>query len=286
MQKWRLLTLLLDDPYRNMAVDESMLIACEKGFSPPTLRFYSWRPSAVTTGCSHKNVEDVIDTAGLRSFNIPLVRRPTGGGILFHYNDLSYSIISDKTHRGLSRPIDSYRAIHNSFLNSFKAIGLKGQFRFCEKSSARNNLCFLNHTRFEVVVGDKKVLGSAQRWLRNSFLQHGSIFLEPPPSEILRFFKGLDEEEVSRNIFWLKDYVDSICINDLVDSFLDYFSCTSGIKFTPAGLTPFEEMYADKLLKEKYGRDSWNIRGEQRDCRLSIDEPFFNHKPSIINHKS
>lgn len=267
MESWRLLRSSGDNPYENMAIDESLLIACEKGFSPPTLRFYSWRPSAVTTGYSHKRLEEEIDTTGLKSLGIPLVRRPTGGGILFHYNDLSYSIVSNKTHGGLSKPIGSYITIHNCFLESLKTIRVNARLRPDKRSSVRNNLCFLNPARFEVLVDDKKVLGSSQRRLRNSFLQHGSIFLEPPPSEILRVFKGLDEEEVLNSIFWLKDYIGSNSINDLVESIVDHFSYTLGIKFTTAGLTPFEEMYVDRLLKEKYGKESWNMRGE-----LSIED--------------
>jgi lipoate-protein ligase A len=156
----------------NMAIDEASLEAARV----PSIRFYRWQSPALSFGYFGK-FTDVAHYAAERD----LVRRWTGGGIVFHGKDLTYSIVippSDPVFSESSRSI--YGAIHAALRNALVADGKPAELTpdVVDREAAiidRGYSCFANPVRADVMLNGRKVAGAAQRRTRRGLLQQGSI---------------------------------------------------------------------------------------------------------------
>jgi lipoyl(octanoyl) transferase len=161
----------------NMAIDEALL----EYATAPSVRFYRWRSPALSFGYFGK-FSDVAIYAAERD----LVRRWTGGGIVFHGEDLTYSIVipvSDPAFNESSIAI--YEKIHRALAEALNGIGrrteLVGSARCAEPrkhsghSGVPANNCFANPVRADVMMDGHKVAGAAQRRTCRGLLQQGSI---------------------------------------------------------------------------------------------------------------
>ena len=147
------------------------------------LRFYRWSVPTVSFG-KHQRVEGVLDKANYRRLGLDWVKRPTGGRAVLHDDDeLTYSVISsDSEFFGSGSIGDSYQLIAKALVDGLKRVGVTVQTASRKNVSSsrghqreRKNPCFLSASRDELIVGDRKLVGSAQHRLKRSFLQHGSI---------------------------------------------------------------------------------------------------------------
>jgi lipoate-protein ligase A len=162
----------------NMAIDEALLEAA----STPIIRFYRWRSPALSFGYFGQ-FGDVASSAGERD----LVRRWTGGGIVFHGDDLTYSIVipaSDPVFDESSMAI--YERIHRALADALNGVGERAVVAgggdsggiASLKSSAVSGSgynCFANPVRADVILHGRKIAGAAQRRTRRGLLQQGSI---------------------------------------------------------------------------------------------------------------
>jgi lipoate-protein ligase A len=158
----------------NMAIDEALL----EGLTVPTVRFYRWHFPALSFGYFGKFI-DVANYAVERD----LVRRWTGGGVVFHGDDLTYAIVipqSDPFFAESSRSI--YAAIHTALRDALAANGDRAELAAAagvvDAGSAiidRGYSCFANPVRADVMLNGRKVAGAAQRRTRRGLLQQGSI---------------------------------------------------------------------------------------------------------------
>jgi len=162
----------------NMAIDEALL----EHATVPSIRFYRWHSPALSFGYFGKFAH-VVCYAGQRD----LVRRWTGGGIVFHGDDLTYSIvipandnafsessmaIYEKVHRVLCDAVganEKRRAVVAGGGNPGAADAIRIAF------SAGGYNCFANPVRADVIVDGRKIAGAAQRRTRRGLLQQGSI---------------------------------------------------------------------------------------------------------------
>src|SRR5258705_583623 len=106
----------------NMAVDETLLHNAP-GIGKPVLRFYSWSEPAASFGYFQRYA-DVANATSLR----PLVRRPTGGGIVPHDRDWTYSLVFPPSHSWYAlKAIESYRRLHEWICNAFQTTGITAE---------------------------------------------------------------------------------------------------------------------------------------------------------------
>lgn len=154
-------------------MDEALLIQCmSEGLA--TLRFYAWTEPAATFGYSQRYA-DVERLTRLR----PLVRRPTGGGLVPHDRDWTYSLaVPPGTDWYELAAVDSYRRIHSWLVDSLRALGLETELAPCCRKEQPGQ-CFVGHEQFDVLWCGKKIAGAAQRRNRLGLLIQGS--LQPPP---------------------------------------------------------------------------------------------------------
>jgi lipoate-protein ligase A len=175
MERWRLVTTYGASPTFNMGLDAALLANPD---APPTLRFYTWRPDTVSLGYFQR-VEDVPAAREARA----LVRRITGGGAIHHEHELTFSIALPASHPLFYGPIaDSYVRVHEAIADGLAEYGhaaeLRGE-RQLASDRPGTGMCFHRSTALDLVWGDRKGVGSAQRRSRGRVLHHGSIKLGP-----------------------------------------------------------------------------------------------------------
>ena len=170
---WYLLQSGPGSPAFNMALDEAMLEAMPR-LNRPMLRFYSWTEPAASFGYFQKFAE-VERLTRLR----PLVRRPTGGGIVPHDADWTYSLAFPTTDAWYSlAAMESYRHVHQWLQSAFAKINLTAGLAPCARKAGPGQ-CFAGCERFDLLYHGQKIAGAAQRRTRNGLLIQGSV--QPPP---------------------------------------------------------------------------------------------------------
>lgn len=160
-----------------MAVDEALVGSANRAGQGGVIRFYQWRPATISLGY-FQHLRDRKSHAG--SLNCPVVRRSTGGGAIIHDRELTYSLTLPVRRHVDAGLRDHYLAFHQALIDSLRDFGVRA--RLCESrrraiSQHEPFLCFLRRTDGDVLIGETKIAGSAQRRHRRSLLQHGSILL-------------------------------------------------------------------------------------------------------------
>ena len=173
MESWRLITTWGAAPGFNMGLDEALLESFE---SPPTLRFYTWRPDTLSLGYFQR----FADVAGTDRAGA-VVRRITGGGAIHHVHELTFSItasLDDPVYRG---PVaESYARVHEAIRAALAEIGVPAQARGARdlvSDREGTGMCFHKSSAEDLVWGSRKGVGSAQRRKAGRVLHHGSIKL-------------------------------------------------------------------------------------------------------------
>jgi lipoate-protein ligase A len=159
-------------------MDEALLEAIAR-LQKPTLRFYGWTEPAASFGYFQK-FSEIERTTPLR----PLVRRPTGGGLVPHDADWTYSLAFPTHHEWYSlSAIESYRRAHEWIQMAFADLKIPTELAsYCRKSEPGQ--CFVGYERLDVLWHRKKVAGAAQRRSRLGLLIQGSV--QPPPVSVQR----------------------------------------------------------------------------------------------------
>ena len=162
----------------NMAIDEALL----EYATVPSIRFYRWHSPALSFGYFGKFAH-VACYASERD----LVRRWTGGGIVFHGDDLTYSIVIPANDNAFSESSMSiYEKVHRVLCDAVGANGKRAvvagggnpggaadTIRIAFSAGGYN--CFANPVRADVIVDGRKIAGAAQRRTCRGLLQQGSI---------------------------------------------------------------------------------------------------------------
>lgn len=162
----------------NMAIDEALLEFAPQ-FSQPVLRFYGWTETAASFGYFQKFAE-VESVTPLR----PLVRRPTGGGLVPHDADWTYSVTIPPQHPWYElRAAESYRRMHEWILRAFASLDVATELApGCRKEIPGQ--CFAGYEKSDLLSLGRKIAGAAQRRSKTGLLIQGSI--QPAPRTVSR----------------------------------------------------------------------------------------------------
>lgn len=268
---WRLIdTGPLDGP-SNMALDEALLDSFDPDSSLPVLRFYGWSPPALSLG-KFQRADEVLRLDRCAEAGVPVVRRITGGGVIFHADEVTYSLVCGERHLLSARSIKvSFRFLCGFLIEGYRRLGLDPTFAVDgetggERLGVRTPFCFAGKEEYDILVKGKKLGGNAQRRLKRAIFQHGSIPLvnraeegasfmaEPPPgigystTSLSQCGIGATPEELKRL---------------LAASFAAIF----GVELKPEEPSVDEQRRAGRLLEKKYRLSVWNLDG-----RLEGDE--------------
>jgi lipoyl(octanoyl) transferase len=163
----------------NMAIDEALLEAVAGTAGPAYLRTYGWTVPSLSLGYFQKLAEARADP---RFQSVPLVRRLTGGGAIWHHHELTYALVVPATHP-LARPSTKlYHAVHSAIVRALSQRGIPAERRgnlalAPQVYEKRHLLCFTDPDPEDIVTRGIKIVGSAQRRRGGAVLQHGSVLL-------------------------------------------------------------------------------------------------------------
>ena len=254
---WRLLPLSVHEPAMNMAIDEAILVARARGLVPNTLRFYRWDPSAVSLGLNRPVEEDVYVDA-CRRLGVAIVRRPTGGGTVYHDRDdeITYSVVADARSLGNPDVPGSYAIICSGLIRACELLGLRAQLHPGGPRQCPN-----------VIISGKKISGNAQAWRGNIILQHGTFLVQVDLERmftVLRVPWSDDVEEVvrvaERKITSVeRELGRPVSVQEAYEALVRGFREALNIELEEGELTDFERQLAQRLYEAKYSRDEWNL---------------------------
>ena len=270
MDTWRL---LLTPPARgawNMAVDEALLESVGRGASLPVLRLYAWQPPCLSLGYAQPFTD--VDLPRLKERGWELVRRPTGGRAILHTDELTYSVIAPPDEPRLAGTLlESYNHLAQALLAALRLLGLPVEMQ--ERSAASqagntNPVCFEAPSTYEITVGGKKLVGSAQARRKEGILQHGSLPLSGDLARITQALVFPDEAARARaaeRLLARAATVESVlgrpvAWEEAAQAFTAAFHETLNLDLQRRSLTPDEEARAEELAESKYAQPRWTER--------------------------
>ncbi|HSH05184.1 MAG TPA: biotin/lipoate A/B protein ligase family protein [Anaerolineae bacterium] len=188
---WRLIISPPQDGATNMALDEAIADAVIAGEAPPTLRFYSWDPPCLSLGYAQE-WDEVVDEELCEKLGWDVVRRATGGRAILHTDELTYSVAAPKSEpRVAGGVLESYQRLSFALLHGLKLMGLEPARAqpYYEDQGEQGPACYDGPSNYEITIGQRKLLGSAQKRLKQGgVLQHGTL---PLTGDITRIAQGL-----------------------------------------------------------------------------------------------
>lgn len=220
------------DVFEQMAADE---VTCEALPAPYVLRFYNWASPGVTFGYSQRrnNVGEAVTASGTPIADI--VRRPTGGGIVFHESDLTFSFIF-RSPGVYFEPGKTYDRLHSAISAEYSRLGIPfGLLSEKTKDYSVNDPvmdCFSKPVDKDILYNGKKVLGGALRKLGDYMLYQAS-FQAPDARSAAKRHK-----------------------NAIIKALGEEF----GLKWESAAIPPEALERTRRVAREKYRADGWNRR--------------------------
>jgi lipoate-protein ligase A len=261
----------------NMAVDQALFAGVQAG-GASVLRLYRWCPACLSLG-RHQRALGVYDPERARARGIDVVRRPTGGLAVLHDAELTYAVVAPVRPLGGARA--AYRSINQALVSALRSLGVPADMGSGEATHTPHpdavHPCFERPAPGEVVVGTRKLVGSAQRVERHTLLQHGSILLSGTQDEVVGLqsttgcqpLAGTETEVLGPQAAMGGGLRGEVTLADLLgeappwprllEAIRDAFSATFGIRFAPAALEPAEKLAVASELA-RFGTDSWTWR--------------------------
>lgn len=244
---WRFLDTGINNPYMNMAIDEGIVQAFSKK-ELPILRFYDWSEPAISIGYSQRAGE-VLEVDLCKKEGIPIIRRPTGGGVVFHGIDITYSVILPKTFTANIQ--DTFLWIQSNIKKGLEALGINVNL-YNIKESSPLRYCFTSPNISDLMAGGRKLAGLAGRRIKGKILCQGYIYYRDAFG-MVKFVKGLNElNKKAVNIQTLLD-IDQDTIKKHIAQ--NWPQALIGDR-----LNNKEEKLIADLYEEKYSQDEWNYR--------------------------
>lgn len=178
----RVVPLEAGDGPTNMALDEALLESVAADPSMAVVRTYTWSVPTLSLGYFQPIARAEAEP---RWRDVPIVRRPSGGGALWHDREVTYAVVVPKGHPLSRRTGDLYRAVHGAIAGLLIERGIDARRRGEDEATSPGAdapfLCFADRDAEDVVAGRFKLVGSAQRRRSGAVLQHGSVLLARSP---------------------------------------------------------------------------------------------------------
>lgn len=247
--EWRLLRDGVREAHHHFAVEEALARLVDEGRSPPTLRLRQVHP-AVFVGV-YQNTWAEVDVDYCQSHGIQIVRRANGGGAVYH--EMGSFCFSAFFRRAMFP--QSEEELYKLF--AAPAILTCADYGIAARFQGRNDL----------LVGERKIYGSAQFALYDAFVQSGTFLVNidfavmeralTPPA--LKFTDKPARSIRERVTSLARELGHELETGEVMDRFAAHAAQALGIELVPGNLTPEEQALAAKLLDVKYSTDAWNF---------------------------
>lgn len=260
MESFRLLKLATHNAFVNMAVDEAILTARTVGKAPSTLRLYQWNPSAVSIG-KNQQAENEVHLDNCRKLGVSVVRRISGGGTVFHdsQGEVTYGLIATTSELGVRDNVAVYAKVYDGIKDALRILGITADFNEGDQKNCPN-----------LTVKGKKISGSAQICKRDTVLQHGTLLLDVDLEKMFTLIRVpwaktcMEVVNVAKNrITSVKNELGhAVSAETAANAIAVGFKNALKMEIGEGELTKFEQQLAEKLRKEKYATDDWNLHAK------------------------
>lgn len=255
-REWRLIREEVREGPIQMALDEVAAETAAVG-GPRTLRVYRWDPSTLSLG--YRQDPSTVDWAFCEREGIDVVRRPTGGGGIYHdrRGDVSYSIVApaDELPGDL---LECYAVLCTPILEAFERLGMPVRYADRTRPSVHQPACYLrglNPTHDLVGPDGRKVSGNAQHRTRKAVVQHGSLKFDVLPSRHLGTFTAdLSPDAFTERVTCVREHVD-VTRREMVETLER--ALQDWAQADPGGWSEAELDRARSLASERFGTDAW-----------------------------
>lgn len=266
-ETWRLIESGHMDGVTNMAIDEAVARYADKNDTKisPTLRTYGWQPFTISLGF-HQSFEE-INLQQCRKDGIDVVKRPTGGRAILHATELTYSVVIPNHSMFFDNSIVKvYGVISKAIVAGLNELGVDVEFEPAQtmpknySKGKLSTLCFATSIQHEIGWQGRKLVGSAQRRIGETILQHGSILIGP---EHLKLVNYLAVTEDRRKVALRHMERKTVCLNDLADGSITFsdvhsalcygFKSQLGIQLRHEELGIGEQHLADSIVEARRG---------------------------------
>jgi len=259
MHSWRLLKLETRNAFMNMAIDEAALKARIAGMVPNTLRFYTWKPSAISIGRFQK-VSEEVHVENCRRHGVDIVRRITGGGAVYHdyEREITYSVVVSKEDVGSKDVISAYNLICRGLIEAAKILGVDADFNRGNPKHCPN-----------IMISGRKFSGSAQFHRKGVLLQHGTFLMRTGLEQMFTFLRvpwarSLDDVlRVARErLTSIEQELESgLSREQAYEALVEGFQKALKTRLVENDRTDYEMNLANDLCRDKYATDDWNFKG-------------------------
>ncbi|MCE2451861.1 MAG: lipoate--protein ligase family protein [Nitrospinae bacterium] len=255
----------------NMAVDELLFESCQAhlregrppGEAPFTFRVYAWSPPAISLGRGQAAGRDIF-LERLADEGIEICRRLTGGRAVLHDCELTYSITGPQALLGDAIE-ETYHRISRGLAEGLAALGAQVELAPPSGSAyASQGSCFATASVWELAIGGKKVVGSAQCREGGAVLQHGSVLFrssEERLAGLLKPRKGV-ERMPSRQVHAIGLWEvlgKEIQFDDVADALRAGLEKVLGFRFSPGTLSDIEIVRVLEISDARYENREWTL---------------------------
>ncbi|HJV64574.1 MAG TPA: biotin/lipoate A/B protein ligase family protein [Geomonas sp.] len=259
---WRLIDAGPLDGPANMALDEALLSCFDPNSSLPVLRLYDWEPPTLSLG-RFQDARGSLRLDLCAADGVRIVRRMTGGGIIYHGDEITYSIVCAPEQIGDATGVkDGFRKLCGFLLRTYRRLGLEPAFAIDlnpagERLGERTAFCFAGKEEYDVLVKGRKIGGNAQRRMRGVILQHGSIPLKSRVQLALPYLR--EPAHGATNAVSLYEVGIRAEPTYLKQLLVESFEKCLGVRLVADGVSEDEKRAAARLEETKYRCQEWTL---------------------------
>ena len=248
--RWELIIDGALDGATNMAIDAELLDEVDGSAEPRTIvRFYGWRRATISLGRNQK-VEKAVDRLYCEANGIGIVHRPTGGRAVLHDDELTYAVVSNDSSCFGDTIYGNYKRVSEALCLGYRHLGVPAVLApDTRKPGITENggdpPCFISPSRYELMVEGRKIVGSAQRRVRRSFLQHGSMPITFDYEALARATGLTNAQALKREMAGVAEFLPTRPgVEDLRAAFIRGFQEFFMVEFHPRSHRPVDPVTA------------------------------------------
>ena len=239
----------------NMSCDMAISNYVHSKHKEPTIRIYGWTIPTLSLG-KHQKLKN-IDLEYLKEAGIDLVRRPTGGRAVLHNKEITYSFCCSENYPKLpSNVVKSYMKISEGLTKALNFLGVECDFEKIKKENLSKDICYDTPSIYEITVGGKKLIGSAQYRNGKTVLQHGSIPQIFDYDNYVNCFKINNKEKMIEHL--KKNVID---VFSLKNKFIEFEELAYAFKIG------FKEVFEEDIIIEGFSNTELKMTKEILESR-------------------